>query len=81
MRYFYFNPPVSVKVCESSKIIWIPRTSMRPTRLLTAANKQFGHWQSFFLQKKGLTHLTDKALSSYFYNFANCIIGFVIVSV
>ncbi len=29
MRYFYFNPPVSVKVCESSKIIWIPRTSMQ----------------------------------------------------
>ncbi len=38
MRYFYFNPPVSVKPCVSCRINWIPRIFMRLTRNLTDAN-------------------------------------------
>ena len=40
MRYFYFNPPVSVKLSESYRISLTPRTSMRSTRNLTAQNKR-----------------------------------------
>ncbi len=37
MRYFYFNPPVSVKPCESPKISLTARTSTLSIPALTAA--------------------------------------------
>lgn len=39
MKCFYFNPPVSVKLSESYRIISIPRTSMRSILGLTVLSK------------------------------------------
>ncbi len=59
MRYFHFNLPVSVKPCASSRISWIPRTSMLLIRSLISAKTKKSYFIDILTLRESIISLAD----------------------